>query len=71
MTLPIPVFQPMIRRPETVIPVDVCPHCKRRVKRYAFYSGEFVVATYHCYEHGDVCPCAVRYSTHNLAPRRS
>lgn len=56
MTLPIPVFQLKIRRPETVIPVDVCPHCKRGVKRYAFYSGEFVVATYHCHEHGDVVP---------------
>lgn len=56
MTLPIPVLQPEISCHETVMPVDVCPHCKRRVKRHAFSSGEFVVATYHCHEHGDVVP---------------
>lgn len=55
MTLPIP--EPVqFRNPETVPKYRVCPHCKRRVVRYAFYTGEFINETYSCPEHGAITP---------------
>ncbi len=55
-SIPVGIFQPVVRRQETVPAVKVCPHCKRKAMRHAFPVDGTEVATYHCPEHGDISP---------------
>lgn len=58
MTAPIPdpAIAQEYRQPADVPTYRVCPHCKRQVFSYAFYTGAFVNETFACVEHGDITP---------------
>lgn len=47
----------LYRNPETLRPRDVCPHCKKVVDEYVFFTPCLnPIHTYHCRECGDVIP---------------
>lgn len=49
--------QPRYREPEEIAAMMVCPFCLSLVDGYSFAASDGeMVKTWHCKEHGDVCP---------------
>lgn len=49
--------KPRYREPETLSPIMVCPFCLCSLTGHSFMTpGDTIVQTWHCKEHGDVCP---------------